>query len=154
MKQQVPTYNNHIRIMSCFWLLFFIANMSCSYNSNHDNSGSVSDSTAEYTLGSIVNGKDTIEIKKSILYFNQTVSPRCSSRLWITVNGVTKGYYYVGGNDYDFYLKQKTIVCVSKENGVETTIDLSNGIPSNIFLISTFDKDSTAMGDFYSFVSE
>ena len=154
MKRQGKTNNKCIRIGLFSLLLFVLTNMSCSQFGAQERNDSEKDTIIEDTIGDIVVGNDTIEITKSLFYFNRSISPRCSSRLWIVVNGIIKGHYYVGGDDYDFFLRKDTLVCITKDSGVETTIDLSNGIPPQIFIVSSFDKDSTAMGDFYTFESE
>lgn len=130
-----------------FSLLFII--MSCAGTRHQD--GAVKDTVVETILGSIVCENDTIELKKIMSFTNRHLSTRCTVRLDVIKNGSSKGYYYLGGDDYELSLSGDSLVCVTKDSGCRTAIDFSQGIPPCVFLVSTYDSESSYKGDYYCF---
>lgn len=149
MKQREYKLSKHLFLRIFLLWVFSMAHLSCS--SRYPPRVYLVDSISEIDLGSIVAGNDTLKLSKTVSYTNQNISTRCTARLWITLNGVTNGSYYLGGDDYDFYLKDDTLVCIARDSGYKTKIDLSKGIPPSIFIISSCDDDSAPQGDFYIF---
>jgi len=154
MKRQAFSFNRFLGMeknISKITFTLLLITMSCTVL-KHDEC-TVEDIVEETILGSIVSENDTIELKKIMSFTNRDLSTRCTVRLCVINNGSSTGYYYLGGDDYELSMKGDSLICVTKDSKCRTAIDFSHGIPSCIFLLSTYDNESesSARGDYYCY---